>query len=580
MTRRKRPGLSDWQKQLIGELEALAQQHPAEIRVIEQPHLDPDGTMVAGISLRTADISREPGGLELKDDEHFVLRIAPSLLAPPNVEVDHVCFLGFPHVLQGQRLCIYLDPSREWHPSLGIAGSLTRLWEWLTDAAGGRFDASTAMYHAVGGVLHRADGTPTIVVREAGPAKRFQTARLIARSPHRYDLTYSSATEGLLTPVLTLATDLPFGATSSFASLLALMDDPYMDRLHGRRPRVLPQSPAFVTMLATRAQKNPPDTEQYFVLAVPHPAGGPPHLLGGRLPTPTANALRSIAEKHGPVIALDPAKIDVNLQIEWCNMSDERQEVTTRRDDSRPVNGFQGKTVHVWGCGGLGSWIAEFIARAGVAHITVCDPGVITGGLLVRQNYVEDDIGRSKADALAARLRAIRDDLTVSAAEGLLPDDPSDFVAADLIIDATVSNSITQCLDTFAALPERKALIAQVATDAKSGTLGILNICAPDTQLRPSEIDQNAGRTITSNGELELYHGLWRESFDDHELIPTRGCSVPTFHGSAADLAAVAATLVSLLGNHLRQTATALSGTHLIALPHADSGPRHYFLSV
>src|ERR687898_170919 len=75
---------------------------------------------------------------------------------------------------------------------------------------------------------------------------------------------------------------------------------------------------------------------------------------------------------------------------------------------------------------------------------------------------------------------------------------------------------------------------------------------------------QNARRTITSNGELELYHRLWEESLDDHELIPTRGCSVPTFHGSAEDLAAVAATLVSLLGDHLRQTATALSGTHLI----------------
>lgn len=584
MTKRKQPGPSDWQKQLVGELKTLAKRQPTEIRVTEQPNLDPDGTVVVGISLRTADIPREPGGLELEDNEHFVLRIPSFDLVSPNVDVEHVRFLGFPHVLVGQRLCIYLDPSREWHPSLGIAGLLNRLWEWLTDAAGGRFDASTAMYHAVGGVLHHADGTPTIVVRESGPTKRVQTARLIARSPHRYDLTYSSATEGLLVPVLTLSTDLPFGAgaTSSLAWLLERMDDPYVDRpLRGRRPRVLPQSPAFVTMLATRALKNPPDTEQYFVLAVPHPAGGPPHLLGGRLPTPSANALRRIAKKRGPVTPFDSAKIDINLQIEWCNMSDERQEVTTRRDDSRPVNGFQGKTVHVWGCGGLGSWIAEFVARAGAVHITVCDPGVITGGLLVRQNYVEDDIGRSKADALAERLGAIRDDLTVTVAEGRLPDDPSDFVAADLIIDATVSNSITQRLDTFAALPERKALIAQVATDAKSGTLGILNLCAPKPQPGPSEIDRNAGHTIMSNGELELYHGLWQEPLDDHELIPTRGCSVPTFHGSAADLAAVAATLVSLLGNHLRQKATAaLSGTHLIALPHADSGPRHYFLSV
>ncbi len=585
MTGRKRPKLSDWQKRLVGELETLSQQHPDEVWITKRPILNPGGTVVVGIGLRTAGILREPRGLKLEDDEQFLLQISTCPLVPPNVYVDHVRFLGFPHVLQGFRICVYLDPSREWHPSHGISGLLNRLWRWLTDAAGERFDASTAMYHAVGGVLHRGHGTPTIVVREAGPTKRLQTACLIARSPHRYDLTYSSAAEGLRTPVFALATDLPFGATSSLASLLERMDDPYMDdsredRFPWRRPRVLPQSPAFVTMLVTRAQENPPDTDQYFVLAVPHPSGGPPHLLGGRLPTPIANALRRVTKKPGTVIALDPAKIDVNLPIEWCNMSDERREVTTRRDDSRPVNGFQGKTVHVWGCGGLGSWIAEFVARAGAAYITVCDPGVITGGLLVRQNYVEDDIGRSKADALAARLRAIRDDLTVTVAEGALPDDPSDFVASDLIIDATVSIGITQRLDAFATLPERKALIAQVATDAKSGTLGILNVCAPNVQLGPSEIDQTAGREITSNSEIELYHGLWQETPDDHELIPTRGCSVPTFHGSAADLAAVAATLVSLLGSHLGRTATALSGTHLIALPHADSGPRHHFLPV
>lgn len=581
MTRRKRPGLTDWQKRLLSELKTLAQERPDEIRVTELPALDSDGTAAVKISLRTADIPRKSGGLNLEEDEHFVIRIPSFDLVPPNVDVEHVRFLGFPHVLVGQRLCIYLVPSLEWHPSDGIAGLLNRLWEWLTDAAGGRFDASTAMYHAVGGVPHRTHDTPTIVVREPGPTRRLQTARLIARSQYRYDLTYSSTADGLRTPVFTLAADLPFGATSSFASLLELMDDPYKDGpLRGRHPRVLPQSVAFVTVLATRALKNPPDTEQYFILAVPHPTGGPPHLLGGRLPTPSANALRRIVKKHGTVPTLDPAKIDADLQIEWCNMSDERQEVTTRRDDSRPVNGLRGKKVHVWGCGGLGSWIAEFVARAGAAHITVCDPGVVTGGLLVRQNYVEDDIGRSKAEALAARLGNIRDDLTVTVAEGALPDDLSDSVASDIIIDATVSNAITQCLNTLAALPERKALIAQVATDAKSGTLGILNFCAPNSQLKPSEIDQNVGRTIASNGELELYHGLWQETPDDHELIPTRGCSVPTFHGSAADLAAVAATLVSLLGNHLRQTSNTLSGTHLIALPHADSGPRHYFLPV
>jgi hypothetical protein len=383
---------------------------------------------------------------------------------------------------------------------------------------------------------------------------------------------------GHRTPVFTLASDLPFGAASTFTAFLSLLDDPYLDRLEGRLPRVSPQSPAFLTSLLASAVRNPDNTEQYFVLAVPHPAGGPHHLLGGRVPTATANALRLIAKKRGTAVNIDPATISADIPIDWCNMSDERQEVTTRRDDNRPVNGFRGKTVHVWGCGGLGSWIAEFIARAGATTIILCDPGTVTGGLLVRQNYIEDDIGKTKAEALATRLRAVRGDLTVAIAEGRVADDPASLFAADLILDATVSNSITTYLDTFVAGTERKPLIVQVATDAGSGTLGIANICAPNGTLTPSEIDHQAGRSVLADGELELYHPLWQEAADGDELIPTTGCSVPTFHGSAADLAAVGATLVSLVGPHLRQVKAVTSGTHLIALPHAAAGPRHHFL--
>ena len=83
---------------------------------------------------------------------------------------------------------------------------------------------------------------------------------------------------------------------------------------------------------------------------------------------------------------------------------------------------------------------------------------------------------------------------------------------------------------------------------------------------------------MLADGGLELYHPLWQAAADGDELIPTRGCSVPTFHGSAADLAAVAATLVSLIGVHLQQAEAVTSGTHLIALPHAATGPRHHFL--
>lgn len=575
MSRRNRATLSAWQRHLVDELRSLARERPHDVRIAQQPRVVTDGDAILRLRLHTADIPHQPGGLELGDDEEFIVKIRPSPFSPPSAEVDHTRFLGFPHVLQGQRLCIYLDPSREWRPSAGMAGFLSRLWDWLTDAACGAFDPSTAMYHAVGGVLHHADGTPTIVVREPGPPKRQQVARLLTRSPHRYDLTYSTDHDGHCTPVFVLASDLPFGAASTFALFLTLLDDPHLHRVEGRSPAVSTQSRAFLTSLLASALRNPDGMEQYFVLAVPHPAGGPHQLLGGRLPATTADALRRLAKKHGTAINLDPAVINADIPIEWCNMSDERHEVTTRRDDNRPVNGFQGRSIHIWGCGGLGSWLAEFIARAGASTITVCDPGTITGGLLVRQNYTEADIGQTKAEALARRLRAIRDDVTVTVAEGSVPD-PAAPLAADLIIDATVSHSITTYLDSLAG-EDRTALIAQVATDARTGTLGIANICAPQDACTPSELDVQTGRSVLADGALELYHALWNEAVEGDELIPTRGCSVPTFHGSAADLAAVAATLVNMIGLHLQQADALVSGTHLISLPHAPAGPRHHF---
>jgi hypothetical protein len=120
------------------------------------------------------------------------------------------------------------------------------------------------------------------------------------------------------------------------------------------------------------------------------------------------------------------------------------------------------------------------------------------------------------------------------------------------------------------------SLIAQVTTDVRSSTLGVAVLCAAEAGLIVSEIDHGAGRTVQCDSGLELYHSLWQEPGDDDELIPTRGCSGPTFHGSAADLAGAAATLVNLIGSHLQQPDPAVSGTHLIALPHAASGPRHH----
>jgi hypothetical protein len=151
-------------------------------------------------------------------------------------------------------------------------------------------------------------------------------------------------------------------------------------------------------------------------------------------------------------------------------------------------------------------------------------------------------------------------------------------IESDVVIDATVSNAVTAALDAIAHNPGRRAVIAQVATDVASGTLGMLAVSTPDSSLAPSQLDEIVGRLAKGDPDLELYHGLWRDPLAGDELVPTRGCSVPTFHGSAADLTAVAGVLTSLLGAHLAATSDTV-GVHLIALPHAAAGPRHKFVT-
>lgn len=571
------PNLSHWQRTVLRDLRAIAAKNLSVLEIVSRSHRR-DGTYAAiTIRLPTKDLERAGNGLPLNDYEDFVVKIPPSPVYPPQVEVEHARFLGHPHVLQGYRLCIYLDQSREWNPSAGMAGFLDRLWEWLADAAAGQFNPETAMYHAVGGVLHRTAGTPTVVIREPVPGKTHQRAYLSTRTELRRDLTFSRTMDAQhVMPVITLSSDLPLGAGQTLAEMLQLLDAP--DPLGYTRPRDPGRvtGRAALTALASASARNPNGEDQYFALAVPHPTSGPPHLLCGRLPAVVADQLRKLVRTHGATLDLDLATIP-NIPISWCNVSDERPDITTRRDDQRPVNAFQGKTVHIWGCGGLGSWIAEFIVRAGAARIYLCDPGEVTGGLLVRQDFVELDIGNNKASALAQRLHSISDYVEVNVVPGALPNNLARVLSTcDIVIDATVSIAVGQLLAAAAAAKRGHALLAQVATDARTGTLGVLTVSAAPDRRGPAVIDADVGTTVLADGTLELYHCLWQNVLQGDELVPTRGCSAPTFHGSSADLAAVAGCLVNLIGMHV---AGQVSGTHLIALPHsAGNGPCHRFI--
>jgi tRNA A37 threonylcarbamoyladenosine dehydratase len=73
--------------------------------------------------------------------------------------------------------------------------------------------------------------------------------------------------------------------------------------------------------------------------------------------------------------------------------------------------------VVVIGLGGVGSFAAEALARAGVGHLVLCDPDRVCVTNLNRQlPALESTVGRSKAEVVAARARDIDPGAVVEAA--------------------------------------------------------------------------------------------------------------------------------------------------------------------
>lgn len=94
----------------------------------------------------------------------------------------------------------------------------------------------------------------------------------------------------------------------------------------------------------------------------------------------------------------------------------------------------------VVGCGGLGTAAALYLAGAGIGRIRLCDGDVVSLDNLHRQvAFRERDIGRDKAEALAAQLRELNREITPEPWSARL--EPRDLdgalTGADLVLECS-----------------------------------------------------------------------------------------------------------------------------------------------
>lgn len=113
---------------------------------------------------------------------------------------------------------------------------------------------------------------------------------------------------------------------------------------------------------------------------------------------------------------------------------------TARIIDEKGVNALAKKTVVVFGIGGVGSYAAEALVRAGVGHLIFIDKDEVDITNLNRQLVADrTTIGRNKAEIMVERAHRVNPDCDAKALPVFYKPGDEEFIQnlhADYIIDA------------------------------------------------------------------------------------------------------------------------------------------------
>lgn len=135
---------------------------------------------------------------------------------------------------------------------------------------------------------------------------------------------------------------------------------------------------------------------------------------------------------------------------------------------------LQNSSVCVFGCGGVGSYVVEALARSGVGRITIVDNDVVDRSNINRQLIaLNSTVGMPKAQAAAERVADINPDCVVTPVE--------------LFFDSehTISLDFDYIADAIDSVPSKLFLIEEAA---KRG-VPVISAMGTGNKLNPSEFE-------------------------------------------------------------------------------------------
>ncbi len=142
--------------------------------------------------------------------------------------------------------------------------------------------------------------------------------------------------------------------------------------------------------------------------------------------------------------------------------------------------------VLVVGAGGLGCPVLQYLAAAGVGHITIVDGDQVSLSNLQRQIlFTEQDVGKNKAEVASARLQEMNSNIEVNPVPNFfnLNNALALVESVDLVIDGTDNFQTRYLINDSCVIKKTPFIYASI--HQFSGQLAVFNLAAPETNTQP-----------------------------------------------------------------------------------------------
>ena len=565
------------------ELELIQEQGDAlEILDIDPPSGEDGRSLSVEVSLSFQGILRSPDGIDLRQRERFWIVIPAAYpFEHPWVFVLHGRWAGSPHVQWTFYICLYLSPETEWNPSDGMFGIIERLYEWVKAAAVDQLDPDGAPLHPP--VAYTSGSSTPLVVPHAdtpavGGDRWIGFGCIESRSESRADIVgwcgfnETPRTTTVAASIL-LPQPTPFEFPRNVRDLFAIFEQQDISRRE------------LIGILGRAAEINGEDTPLLILIGTPMRGvrglgDRKQHIVAWYLEKEIANGFRlALAQSspHEEIRAIGRRVEEIVLEwaegarVSWCQVREARPEVTVRRDVASPLSWFRSKSVAIWGCGAIGSHLAESLARAGVNRLVLRDKSVVTPGVLVRQLFDDSDVGENKAVATKERLLRAFPDLPIEAKSsdvlGIPLDSENWHEDVDIVIDATASWPVALHMEARRNLvPHGNPIMASMGL-GNHAQRALLHIVRHNHPGAFADVARKAKiEAIRGSGLKHFIDDFWSVS-PERYFQPEPGCSGPTFVGSSAEVAALVGMMLTKLSRELTDGDSSSASSHLFTLP-------------